>query len=144
MEIEHCIPVAMVLTRKRKRADTKRGITTEACTFCNQALGAAFFGTMKERIMHVQSKVAVKRKKHSRMPYWSDEELLELEPELRAQILRSQREMEFLDAASLWPNSTPYRAFYQTAFCQNHFNPEHPRYSTTIVEFFKGINQSEA
>lgn len=104
-EIEHLIPLSFL--DPDPNASRDKGLRSLSCACCNRSLAANFFGTLDERIDFVNNKIY--RKLHQqKKPDWSEEELAELAPSLRARVHHKLATWNNLNCRARWVNTERY------------------------------------
>ena len=107
-EIEHLIP--LVFLDPDPSGSRDKGLRSTSCGSCNRLLGASYFDTLDERINCVNNKI-YKKLHQQKKPNWSEDELAELAPGLRARVLHKLTTWNDLNCKALWVNTERY---YQT------------------------------
>ncbi len=117
--VDHVVPVSY---NKNKRKKNKKALdkskTVPCCHQCNSILSNVACHTIHERAEHVAIRLSQKYEKLLNSPYWSDEEIEELDNYIQSKVIGEQARkqiilnrirwaravsaMEFLDNKTVW------------------------------------------
>lgn len=105
--IDHTVPQSLLKRLFDYDNEMPPGIKTmlvRACTECNSTLGGKIFNTLSDRMNYVKKRLRERYKKILSIPYWSEEELAELDGRLRQSVEASLAQKRVIQYRLRWPN----------------------------------------
>ena len=98
-EIDHVIPKKHL---KNIKIDKRRILLIQSCSECNRLLHDSYQNSLEERKQELKNRLKRKYKKFLEMPNWTQEEINELGPVLKQNILIAQEYKKITNERLKW------------------------------------------
>jgi len=105
--IDHTVPQSLLKRMFEYENELPPGIktmTVRACTECNSTLGGKIFNNLTDRMNYIKKRLREKNKRLLSMPFWNENELAELGPNLRRSVEASLAQKRVIQYRLRWPN----------------------------------------
>lgn len=102
-DLDHVIPQCMLRVKRRTKGRYQGDLVVPACRECNGLLGAALLPTLEDRFYYARVKLADRYRKVIAMPDWEQDELDDLGPGMKADVIRAVNAKKKIEARLGWP-----------------------------------------
>jgi len=107
LTIDHTIPKIILksLAGQRKVLEEligERKLTVSSCRECNSLLSSSYQKTLIERKSYLKFKLTYKYQKLLDMPKWTKEEIKELGPDLKQDIINTMKQKKLIQKRLKW------------------------------------------
>ena len=107
---DHAFPISVAanlkLEYKTVRRELKQGLNmVPCCNKCNNIAGDKVFTLIKDKRKYIQEKLKKKYLKYARHVIWEKDEIDDLGPNMKAEVLRAMKNRYEIEMMITWPNS---------------------------------------